>query len=76
MLSNSFRHCGRDASLFLSYDTRYTWEWNGVAKALRLDGYPTVGVMAQEAQAMYPQAVSTCAGYLRVDYGLLTRLSL
>ena len=55
----------------------YTWEWNDVAKALLLDGHPTVGVMAQEAQAVHPQAVSTCAdGYLRVDYGLLSRLSL
>ena len=54
----------------------YTWEWNDVAKALRLDGQPTVGVMAQEAQAVHPQAVSTGAeGYLRVDYGLLARLS-
>ena len=50
----------------------YTWEWNDAAKALRLDGYPTVGVMAQEAQALFPQAVSTSAdGYLRVNYGML-----
>ena len=48
-----------------------------MAKALRLDGHPAVGVMAQEAQAVHPQAVSTGAdGYLRVDYGLLSRLSL
>lgn len=54
----------------------YTWQWNDVAKALRLDGQPTIGVMAQEAQAVLPQAVSTGSdGYLRVDYGLLSRLS-
>jgi hypothetical protein len=50
----------------------YTWQWNDAAKALHLDGYPTVGVMAQEAQALFPEAVSTAAdGYLRVDYGML-----
>lgn len=50
----------------------YTWQWNDVAKALHLDGYPTVGVLAQEAQALFPAAVSTAAdGYLRVDYGML-----
>lgn len=50
----------------------YTWQWNDAAKALHLDGYPTVGVMAQEAQALFPHAVSTAAdGYLRVDYDML-----
>ena len=40
--------------------------------ALHLDSYATVGVVAQEAQALFPQAVSTGAdGNLRVDYGLL-----
>ena len=54
---------------------KYTWRWNGVAKALHLDNYPAVGVMAQEAQAMHPQAVSTGAdGYLRVDYSMLSAL--
>jgi hypothetical protein len=54
----------------------YTWQWNGLAKALRLDSDPTVGVMAQEAQAMHPEAVITGAdGFLRVNYGLLSRLS-
>ena len=50
----------------------YTWEWNDVAKALHLDNQRTVGVMAQEAQALFPEAVSTAAdGYMRVDYGML-----
>jgi hypothetical protein len=50
----------------------YTWQWNDAAKALHLDGYPTVGVMAQEAQAVFPQAVITASdGYLRVNYGML-----
>lgn len=54
----------------------YKWLWNDVAKAMRLDGHRTVGVLAQEAQAVHPQAVSTGSdGYLRVDYGLLSRLS-
>ena len=53
----------------------YTWLWNDVAKSLRLDGHRTVGVLAQEAQALLPQAVSTGSdGYLRVDYSLLARL--
>ena len=50
----------------------YTWQWNAAAKALHLDGYPTIGVMAQEAQALFPHAVSTAAdGYLRVNYDML-----
>ena len=54
----------------------YTWQWNDVAKALNLDGYPTVGVIAQEAQALFPEAVSTGAdGFMRVNYGLLSLLS-
>ena len=58
--------------LVASLLAEYTWQWNDAAEALHLDSYPTVGVVAQEAQALFPQAVSTGAdGYLRVDYGLL-----
>ena len=50
----------------------YSWQWNNAAKVLNLDNYPTVGVMAQEAQALFPLAVSTADdGYLRVDYSKL-----
>lgn len=48
----------------------YTWEWNAVAKNLNLDGYPTKGVLAQEAMAMNPEFVlfDHSIGYLRVNY--------
>ena len=55
----------------------YTWEWNDLAKSLQLDGQPTTGVVAQEAQLVFPQAVSQDSnGYLRVDYALLRELAL
>ena len=54
----------------------YTWEWNELAKSLGVDS-PTVGVIAQEAQLVYPAAVSKSAatGYLQVDYALLRELA-
>ncbi len=49
--------------------SEYTWKWNSIAKKLKLDGYPTKGVLAQEALLSYPEAVSVAEdGYLRVDY--------
>jgi len=40
-------------------------------------GSPTVGVIAQEAQLIYPAAVSKnlATGYLQVDYALLRELA-
>ena len=54
----------------------YTWEWNELAMSLGVDS-PTVGVIAQEAQLVYPLAVSKNAvtGYLQVDYALLRELA-
>ena len=44
-------------------------------KSLKLDGQPTVGVMAQEALAVHPQAVSVDEhGYYKVDYSALRQL--
>jgi Chaperone of endosialidase len=54
----------------------YSWEWNELAKSLGVDS-PTVGVIAQEAQLIYPAAVSKnpATGYLQVDYALLRELA-
>ena len=50
----------------------YSWEWNDVAVDLNLHNFPTKGVIAQEAQNLYPEAVSIANdGYLRVDYSLI-----
>jgi len=48
----------------------YSWEWNDKAKALGLDTYKTVGILAQEAMNVYPEAVlfDEQLGYLVVDY--------
>jgi len=48
----------------------YSWKWNQKAKDLGVDHFPTVGVIAQEAQKVVPHAVMEGAdGYLRVNYG-------
>jgi len=48
----------------------YTWEWNKKAKELGADKHPAFGVIAQEVEKMYPQAVRRgIEGYLHVDYG-------
>lgn len=48
----------------------YTWEWNATAKSLNLEKYPTIGILAQEAKEVYPEAVSFSRelGYYVVDY--------
>lgn len=47
------------------------WEWNDTARALGIDG-PNIGVIAQQAQEICPEAVSEGPhGYLMVDYGNL-----
>lgn len=53
--------------------TQYKWEWNDVAKGLKLDGYPTIGVLAQEVMASKPEAVvfDDTIGYYRVNYNAL-----
>lgn len=43
--------------------TRYTWEW--------ADGSPGFGVIAQELQAVRPDAVIQGPGYLMVNYGAI-----
>ena len=48
----------------------YTWEWNAEAKRIGSDKYPAIGVIAQEVQKKYPEAVSVGEdGYLMVNYG-------
>ena len=48
----------------------YTWDWNEEAKRVGADQYPTLGVIAQQVQKKYPNAVSVGEdGYLMVNYG-------
>lgn len=48
----------------------YKWEWNDEGKKVGAGDYPSVGVIAQEAQEIIPDAVIKSAnGYLMVDYG-------
>lgn len=55
----------------------YTWEWNSAAEALGVTSSRTVGVIAQEALAVYPDAVefNNALGYYQVDYGKLAGLA-
>ena len=47
----------------------YTWDWNEVAIGKGIGGLPTYGVLAQDVQKQFPEAVySGPDGYLRVDY--------
>ena len=51
----------------------YTWEWNDQAKRIGADKYPTFGVIAQEVEKIFPEAVQRDAnGYLRVNYGKIS----
>jgi hypothetical protein len=48
----------------------YTWEWNDIADQIGVSGDRTVGVIAQELEAIYPElVVEGSDGYLRVNYG-------
>lgn len=46
----------------------YSWDWNGEAKALGLEGSDE-GVMAHEVFETHPEAIWQADGYLMVDYG-------
>jgi hypothetical protein len=51
----------------------YTWDWNEEGKKIAHPDQPTVGVMAQEAMLVFPEAVMKGNdGYLRVDYGRIS----
>lgn len=43
----------------------YIWNWNEEGK--RLGGGPTIGYIAQQVQKLYPQAVTTEEGYLKIN---------
>jgi hypothetical protein len=45
----------------------YTWDWKEGTKGIA-GSTPTEGVIAQEAQELFPDAVSLINGYLHVDY--------
>ena len=50
----------------------HIWVWNDKAKALGLDKYPPAGLIAQDVELMYPDAiVKDDNGYLMVDLPVL-----
>ena len=50
----------------------HIWQWNEKAKALGLDKYPPAGLIAQDVELMYPDAiVEDENGYLMVDLPVL-----
>jgi len=81
---------GKVASLFMSdarlktnikhYDTLdngiklYTWDWTDTAIQKGAGDLPSYGVIAQDIQNNFPEAVYAGAdGYLRVDYNKVTQ---
>lgn len=49
---------------------KYTWDWNEEANNLGLYG-SSYGVMADEIEAVFPDAVSIDSGYKKVNYEML-----
>ena len=50
----------------------HIWEWNEKAKGLGMDEFPPVGLIAQDVELMYPEAVITDEnGYMMVDLPVL-----
>ena len=50
----------------------HIWAWNDKAKALGLDKYPPAGLIAQDEELMYPDAiVEDENGYLMADLPVL-----
>ena len=50
----------------------HIWEWNEKAKELGLDKHPNAGLIAQDVEHMYPEAViKDDNGYLMVDLPVL-----
>ena len=50
----------------------HIWQWNEKAKGLGLDKYPPAGLIAQDVELMYPEAVIKDEnGYLMVDLPVL-----
>ena len=50
----------------------HIWQWNEKAKGLGLDKYPPAGLIAEDVELMYPEAVIKDEnGYLMVDLPVL-----
>ena len=50
----------------------HIWEWNDEAKALGMDKHIPIGLIAQDVELMYPDAIVTDDnGYLMVDLPVL-----
>lgn len=52
----------------------YVWEWNDEAKRVGAHKRPPIGLLAQEVQKRFPEAVSESRGYLQIDYSKLHEL--
>lgn len=48
----------------------YSWDWNKLASKLGLTG-SSVGVMADEVQAIKPEAVTIDRGFMKVNYNMI-----
>lgn len=46
----------------------YTWDWNNIAREIGAAHQPRVGVIAQEVEAVIPEAVLEVNGYKTVNY--------
>ena len=53
----------------------HIWEWNEKAKALGMDKHPNAGLIAQDVEHMFPEAVIKDEnGYLMVDLPVLMEM--
>lgn len=49
----------------------YQWDWKKSTEGTLLDGCGTVGFMADEVEALYPQFVFNFGGFMMIDYPAL-----
>lgn len=49
--------------------TIYRWDWNEQAEEIGAASQPNIGVLAQDIEVIYPEAVTESDGYKKVDYG-------
>lgn len=65
-LKTNIRKVGEDHGMGV-----YIWEWGDAAKGVVRSDAPKVGFMADEVEALYPQHVGHCGGYLTINYPAL-----
>lgn len=64
-LKSEIEEIGKEGPL-----TKYRWKWNDEARKLGLEG-PSSGYMADEVEAVMPDAVSVKYGFKVIDYGMV-----